>query len=103
LSLTPVALVKWANLAFDLQSMAVEYEPSGSVAKMDVFYCTPLAVVAQDREQWLREHLVLWRDFVRAGGVAFHEVAGEHYTMLGKDHVFTFQKTLKRVLKSRGF
>ncbi|KAF4629773.1 hypothetical protein G7Y89_g8369 [Cudoniella acicularis] len=46
LSLTPIALINWANVAYALQSMAVNYEPSGSVAKMDVFYCTPLAVVA---------------------------------------------------------
>ena len=101
LSLTPIALVNWANLAYALQSMAVDYEPAGSVATMDVFYCTPLAVVATSREQWLQEHLSLWRGFVR-GDVGFHEVGGEHYTMLGKEHVFTFQKTLKRVLKARG-
>jgi len=101
LSLTPIALVNWANLAYALQSMAVDYEPTGAIAKMDVFYCTPLAVVAASREQWLSEHLNLWRDFVR-DEVKFHEVDGEHYTMMGKDHVPTFQKTLKRALKARG-
>ncbi|KAH8588164.1 Alpha/Beta hydrolase protein [Bisporella sp. PMI_857] len=101
LALTPLALVSWANLAYALQSMAVDYEPSGSVAGMEVFYCTPLAVVAASREQWLAEHLSKWKDFVR-GEVGFHEVGGEHYTMLGKEHVFGFQKTLRRVLQAKG-
>jgi thioesterase domain-containing protein len=100
LSLTPIALVNWANLAYSLQSMAVDYEPLGSVAQMDVFYCTPL-VVAASRKQWLEEHLTKWGDFVR-GDVKFHEVDGEHYTMIDKEHVFAFQKILKRVLRSRG-
>ena len=101
LSLTLIALVNWANLAYSLQSMAVDYEPLGSVAQMDVFYCTPLVAVAASRKQWLEEHLTKWGNFVR-GDVKFHEVDGEHYTMINKEHVFDFQKILKRVLRSRG-
>ncbi|KAH6663533.1 hypothetical protein B0J14DRAFT_630842 [Halenospora varia] len=101
LSLSPIALVNWANLAYALQSMAVDYEPSELVADMDVFYCTPLAVVAASREQWLEEHLSQWKNFAR-GEVGYHEVGGEHYTMLGKEHVYSFQKMLKRVLRARG-
>jgi acyl-CoA synthetase (AMP-forming)/AMP-acid ligase II/thioesterase domain-containing protein len=101
LALSPLAIVNWANLAYGLQSMAVEYEPSGLVTQMDVFYCTPLAVVASSKEQWLSEHLSKWSNFVRTE-VEFHGVGGEHYTMLGKEHVQTFQKTLKKVLAARG-
>ena len=37
LSLTSDALYSWANLAFALQGIAREHEPTGSVAYMDVF------------------------------------------------------------------
>lgn len=101
LSLTPLALLKWANLAFALQGMAIDYEPSHSVAAMDVFYCTPLAIVSSSRQEWLAEHLSKWKDFCRSPP-RFHEVSGEHYTMLGPDHVFGFQKILNKALQKRG-
>ena len=100
LSLTPLALLNWANLAFALQSMATDYEPSNSVAAMDVFYCTPLAIVSSSRQEWLAEHLSKWSDFCRSQP-RFHEVSGEHYTMLGPDHVLGFQKILNKALKGR--
>jgi thioesterase domain-containing protein len=81
--------------------MAVNYEPSSTVAEIDVFYCTPLKIVASSTKQWRKEHLVHWKDFVR-GEVAYYEIGGEHYTMLGKQHVHSFQKTLKQVMKARG-
>ena len=101
LSLTPAGLVNWASLAYSLQSMAVEYEPTGGVDSIDVFYCTPLAVVSASRQEWLAEHLSKWRDFSRSEP-RFHEVQGEHYTMLDPDNVYSFQHTLKQALKARG-
>ena len=101
LSLTPVTLLNWANLACALQSMAINYEPSNSVAAMDVFYCTPLALVSSSRQEWFAEHLSKWKDFCRSQP-RFHEVPGEHYTMLGPDHVFGFQKILSKALQGRG-
>ena len=100
LSLSPEALNKWATLAFALQSMAVDYDPSGSICGMDVFYCIPLAVVASSKEQWRNEHLSKWVNFTRSEP-RFHEVGGAHYTMLGTEHVFNFQKTLRAALDAR--
>ncbi|KAL9616134.1 MAG: hypothetical protein Q9160_008963 [Pyrenula sp. 1 TL-2023] len=101
LALTPLALYNWANLASQLQSLAVDYEPRGSVVHMDVFYCTPLAVVAASREEWLEHHLSKWESFCRETP-RFHEVDGEHYTMLGPEHVIGFQDTLRKALLARG-
>ncbi|GAB1204409.1 hypothetical protein APSETT445_003062 [Aspergillus pseudonomiae] len=101
LALTGAGLVKWANLAFALQSMAVDYDPAGSIGGMDVFYCVPLAVVASSKKQWLEEHLSKWKDFTRSEP-RFHDVGGAHYTMLGPEHVFRFQKTLRNALNARG-
>ncbi|RAH78845.1 acetyl-CoA synthetase-like protein [Aspergillus japonicus CBS 114.51] len=101
LALTRQGLLKWACLAFGLQSMAVEYEPSGSVVGIDCFYCIPLAGVASSKRQWYDEHMVKWKDFARSEP-RFHDVAGAHYTMLSPEHVFGFQKTLRRALEERG-
>ncbi|RAK75608.1 non-ribosomal peptide synthetase [Aspergillus fijiensis CBS 313.89] len=101
LALSETALVKWASLAFSLQSMAVDYDPSGTIASMDVFYCIPLAVVAASKKQWREEQLSKWEDFTRSQP-RFHDVAGAHYTMLSPEHVFGFQKTLRAALDARG-
>ena len=101
LGLTVEKLANWADVAFGLQSMAVDYEPSGSVKTMDVFCATPLASLGLTKEQWRNERLSGWEQFVEAD-LKFHDVGGAHYTMLGPDHVQGFQKTLADALDARG-
>ena len=101
LALTHESLATWTNVAFSLQKIGWEYEPSGSVSRIDVFYCQPLKVVARSREEYRNTKLNRWADFVR-DGVEYHEVDGEHYTMIGPEHVHSFQQTLKKVLAARG-
>lgn len=86
LSLTSEAIENWAELAYGLQSMARGYEPSGSVAVMDVFFAEPLKIVALSKNDWVKNSLSKWKDFCRSD-VRFHEVMGEHYTMIGEEHV----------------
>jgi len=102
LGLTHQSLRTWTNVAFSLQKIGWEYEPSGNVAQMDIFYCQPLRDVAKTREEYRNTKLNRWEDFVRNGDVRFHEVDGEHYTMIGPEHVGRFQLRLKRVLAERG-
>ena len=99
LELTPEDFSKWADLAHSMQFMARRYNPEGHVSRMDVFYCKPLAVVAQTKRQWLDNHLYRWREV--ASDVQFHEVGGEHYTMLDENHVDAFAKTFSAALASR--
>ena len=101
LSLSREALENWTGLAYGLQSMAKDYDPSGSVQQMDIFYAIPLALVASSKNEWLEKHLSKWDGFVRSEP-RFHEVDGAHYTMIGPDHVFSFQKKLRAVLAARG-
>ncbi|CAG8379960.1 unnamed protein product [Penicillium salamii] len=101
LSFSKPSLIRWASLAYVLHSMAVDYDPEGSVPSIDVFWCTPLAIAASTKEEWLNEHLSKWQDFSRAE-VGFHEVPGRHYTMLLPEHVFEFQRILRGVLEARG-
>lgn len=101
LALTHKSLGTWINVAWSLQQVGWEYDPSGSVACMDVFYCQPLKVVARTREEYRETKLNHWSDFVR-DKVEFHEVDGEHYTMIGPEHVPKFQQSLKRAMAARG-
>ena len=101
LALTRASLYNWVNVAWALQKIGWEYDPSGSVGGMDVFYCQPLKVVARTREEYRTTKLNHWVDFVRED-VRFHEVDGEHYTMIGPEHVPKFQQTLKKAMAARG-
>ncbi|KAL4770577.1 hypothetical protein BDW60DRAFT_217985 [Aspergillus nidulans var. acristatus] len=91
----------WVGLASNMQSLAVDYDPSGSVKCMDVFVADPLSHVAKDRTDWVEGRLSAWREFVRED-VRFHDVQGAHYTMLNREYVEAFAGTLKNVLKERG-
>lgn len=94
-------LTRWTDVAYGLQSMAVDYEPCGMVRLIDVFHAIPLRVAAASREDWVNNHLSKWKDFSRTAP-RFHEVGGEHYTMLSPEHVYEFSNTLKRALEARG-
>ncbi|MCJ1311795.1 hypothetical protein MMC25_005468 [Agyrium rufum] len=94
-------LGRWADVALGLQSMAREYEPSGCVKGIDVFYAVPLLAVARSKEEWRANHLSQWSDF-SCEPPRFHEVDGAHYTMISPAHVFQFQKKLKAALRERG-
>ena len=78
-----------------MQYAARVCDPSGTVASIDV------SSVARNRREWLHEHLSKWGDFSRSVP-HFHEVQGEHYTMLDPQHVLSFHKKLQSVWKERG-
>ena len=81
--------------------MSRDYDPSGKVSKIDVFYAVPLAKVADSKQEWLENHLTKWKDF-SSTPPRFHEVDGAHYTMIGPTHAFSFHKHLKAALRGRG-
>ncbi|RYP50582.1 hypothetical protein DL768_003927 [Monosporascus sp. mg162] len=101
LGLETDALVRWVDVAFGLQHMAADYDPSGEVDNIDVFHAIPLRAVARSREVWLHEHLSRWAEFVREPP-RFHAVQGAHYTMIGPEYVKSFAATLMKALKARG-
>ena len=101
LAMSRETLERWADLAHAMQDMARDYEPSGSVTSMDVFYAIPLSVVAKSKSEWLEHHLSKWSEFC-ASTPQFHEVDGAHYTMISPEHVVSFYKKLKGALQKRG-
>ncbi|KAG2417808.1 hypothetical protein HFD88_000907 [Aspergillus terreus] len=101
LSLSRPFLSRWADVAYELHRIAGDYDPDGRVASMDVFFSIPLAIAAASKSEWRNVHLSKWDDFTRAH-VRFHDVPGEHYSMIGPEHVFAFQKILRSALAERG-
>ncbi|KAI5920331.1 acetyl-CoA synthetase-like protein [Camillea tinctor] len=101
LGLESDALERWVDVAFGLQHMASDYDPSGQVDNIDVFYAVPLKAVAKSREVWRHEYLSHWADFVREPP-RFHAVQGEHYTMIGPQHVVRFAQILIKAMEARG-
>ncbi|GAB1314335.1 hypothetical protein MFIFM68171_04545 [Madurella fahalii] len=101
LGLNEAALLRWADVAYGLQSMAVDYEPAGNVGVLDVFHAEPLRAVASSRDEWVRLQLSQWQDFCRTDP-RLHKVGGGHYTMVGPEHVVGFAATLRLALEARG-
>lgn len=100
LALSKANLKNWADVGFTLQSQAIDYNPSGKVTAMDVFYCRPLTILGITKQQWLDQHLRAWEEFVV--DVQYHEVNGAHYTMLLPENIGSFQRNLNKVLRKGG-
>ncbi|GGR88158.1 peptide synthase [Streptomyces aureoverticillatus] len=94
LDLTVDRFTAWVHLAQNMVHLGRDYAPSGSVARTQVFYCTPLRGTKQE---WLDNQLRHWDDFTRDTN-RYIEVDGEHYTLMSPQHVQTFQATLRREL-----
>jgi acyl-CoA synthetase (AMP-forming)/AMP-acid ligase II/thioesterase domain-containing protein len=101
MALTKEKLEGWASLSHMMHVIAHDYDPSGSVKCMDIFYAIPLQAVSKSKEEWKKNHLSKWHDFVRED-VRWTEVDGEHYTMMGPEYVVPFQKKLRHALAERG-
>jgi thioesterase domain-containing protein/acyl-CoA synthetase (AMP-forming)/AMP-acid ligase II len=101
LGLDERAILRWADVAHSLQSLAVDYEPAGVVATFDVFHAEPLRAVAPSRDEWVRGQLSQWQHFCRTPP-RLHRVEGGHYTMIGPEHVAGFAAALRAALEARG-
>ncbi|CAJ2509765.1 Uu.00g056650.m01.CDS01 [Anthostomella pinea] len=101
LGLKTDAQVRWVDVAFGLQRVARDDDPSGQVNGIDIFHAIPLKAVASSREVWVNEHLSRWADF-SLELLRFHAVDGAHYTMIGPEQVASFAQILIGALKARG-
>lgn len=98
LQLTQEKLDHWVDIAGSLIECGKEYNPSGSVSALDVFYAIPLKGTKAD---WLNKQLKPWDGFSR-GQASYTDVPGQHYTLMDFDHVPQFQKIFRNRLESRG-
>ncbi|MFE3783991.1 alpha/beta fold hydrolase [Amycolatopsis sp. NPDC059090] len=94
LDLTAEKFSAWAELADSLTDLGRSYQPSGAVRTMTVFYAVPLRGTKDD---WLANELRQWDDYAREPN-RYVDVPGEHYTLMGPQHVAAFQAILRREL-----
>jgi thioesterase domain-containing protein len=92
---------RWVGVAYELSLIGRDFQPSGRVsgALLTVFCAIPLPSMGT-REEYKRDRLSGWRDF-SSDRFEMVDVDGEHYTMLGEDHVNSFAEKLKTAM-SRG-
>ncbi|WP_307629589.1 non-ribosomal peptide synthetase [Streptomyces turgidiscabies] len=93
LDLTLEKFTAWATLADGLTDLGRTYAPSGSVRSMSVFYAIPLRGTKED---WLKNELSRWDE--HCPDVSYLDVPGEHYTLMGPNHVAVFQSILRKEL-----
>ncbi|WP_415840718.1 alpha/beta fold hydrolase [Nocardiopsis rhodophaea] len=87
----------WVDLAQSLVRLGTTYEPSGDVRSLSVFYAIPLRGTKED---WLNHQLRAWDGFAREEN-RYIDVPGEHYTLMGPEHVASFQAILRDELDRR--
>jgi acyl-CoA synthetase (AMP-forming)/AMP-acid ligase II/thioesterase domain-containing protein/aryl carrier-like protein len=100
LALDGEKLKDWAYVTLSLQNIARQYEPSGSVGHMDVFFCDPLEMVGATKEEWLKR-LGQWQDFSREE-INFYGLEGKHHDVFGPKHVQCLHKSLIEAMAARG-
>lgn len=93
-------LATWTSLALNSHVIARDYDPTGKVPLLEVFYGQPIAAVAASVEEWLEMKLSGWRAFV--DDVQFHQVQGHHYTLIAPENVGSFSRALEARLEARG-
>ncbi|MER7183838.1 non-ribosomal peptide synthetase [Streptomyces hyaluromycini] len=94
LDLTFEKFKAWAELADGLTDLGRSYAPGGEVRSMSVFYAIPLRGTKED---WLNNELRRWDEHTTEEN-RYIDVPGEHYTLMGPQHVAAFQSILRKEL-----
>jgi thioesterase domain-containing protein len=97
LDLDQPRFARWVEIAFSLVKIARDYEPTGSVSAMTVFYASPPLIYPDlAKSDWLADKLRRWDTFSRAP-VDYIDVPGRHQTVMA-EHVNEFQAVLRHKL-----
>lgn len=94
---------RWRRIAAVTHSFKLAsrgYEPSGSVANLDVFWVHPLRSVAPDRKTWREIFWRNWQDFCRSE-VMFHEYQSHHTLMFNYDNVHGTASKMRSIIRAR--
>ncbi|KAJ3569707.1 hypothetical protein NP233_g4878 [Leucocoprinus birnbaumii] len=89
---------RWVSVAYQVTCCGRTYVTEGSItpALMTVFCAIPLPSLGT-REQYKHQRLAKWEAFTQST-FELTDVAGEHYTMIGEDHVASFAEKLRETL-----
>ncbi|OJA20306.1 hypothetical protein AZE42_08331 [Rhizopogon vesiculosus] len=98
LQLTPDKLDHWVDVSGSLIECGKDYDPSGSVAALDIFVPEALR---ERKEDWETTGLKPWDAFSREQAT-YTVVPGHHHNLMDFDHVPQFQKIFRTRLEARG-
>lgn len=86
-AITKQKLSNWALLALNKHTVARDYEPTGKVQSLDVFYAAaPDVFYANSSDEMLEKHIGKWESFVETTP-RFHRVSGTPNDMIRPVHV----------------
>lgn len=97
--LTHNKISSWRRIFLNTTHMLLTYRAEGKVSRYDVFHVPPL-----DRRLWSDEE---WAELIHewdqyGGEVKYHQVTGNHFTVLNHPHLEVFQRSLNRALADAG-
>nr|ANM86617.1 putative non-ribosomal peptide synthetase [Cladonia uncialis subsp. uncialis]AUW30760.1 putative NRPS [Cladonia uncialis subsp. uncialis] len=97
--LTHSKIESWRRIFLNTCSMLLTYRAEGKVRRYDVFHVPPL-----DRRLWSDDE---WAKLIRewdqyGDSVKYHQVTGNHFTVLNHPHLEVFQRSLNRALADAG-
>jgi len=94
LNLDEERFATWVEVASNLTRLGRGYEPAGMVRSMTVFCAEPLR---GSRREWVEQELRAWDGYTTEPN-RYVEIPGEHYTLMGPEHVAAFQAVLRAEL-----
>ena len=97
--LTHAKISTWRRIFLNTVDMVINYRAKGRVRRYDVFHVPPT-----DRRRWSEEEWMglirQWDDY--ADDVTYHEVTGNHFTVLNSPQIEVFQRALNKALAAAG-
>ncbi|TVY37659.1 Microperfuranone synthase [Lachnellula subtilissima] len=109
LGMTKAKIDNWAHIAFGLKQIVCDYDPTGEVHCIDVFYTTPMApdgsALAVSLDEWFSRSISKWDGFVDVGSggdARYHVVEGTHRTMISPPNLHSFHKIFTTAMEERG-
>ena len=97
--LTNSKIISWRRIFLNTINMLLSYRAEGKVRQYDVFHVPPINRRTWSDEEWAN----LIHDWDQYGeSVKYHEVTGNHFTILSHPHIEVFQRSLNRALEDAG-
>ena len=97
--LTHSKTISWRRIFLDTVNMLLNYRAEGKVRQHDIFHIPPMNRRLWSDEEWAK----LIHDWDQYGdSVKYHQVTGNHFTVLSRPHIEVLQRSLSRALDDAG-
>ena len=97
--LTHKKIYNWRGVFLNTYNMLLKYQAEGKVRQYDVFHIPPINRRMWSDDEWAKL-IHDWDPY--ADTVKYHQVTGNHFTVLSPPHLEVFQRSLNRALADAG-